>query len=146
MVVILAGGFTVNCAFCLVLNLKNRTAGDYVSNQAPLLRNYLLSAAAGVLWYGQFIFLTMGDTRTGLLRYSSASMLMTSMILFSTIWGILLHEWKGTGSRTRKLLASGLVLLILSLVITGFGNALEHRAPEPFQPKSTGSIALHANR
>jgi L-rhamnose-H+ transport protein len=129
-VVILAGGFTVNFASCLAMNVKNGTVGDYASKQAPLWRNYLFSAAAGILWYGQFMFLTMGDTRTGLLRCFSASVLMSSMILFSTVWGVLLHEWKGTGRHARRMLASGLALLIASLVITGYANVVEHRVQQ----------------
>ncbi|MGO8750671.1 MAG: L-rhamnose/proton symporter RhaT [Thermoguttaceae bacterium] len=137
MVVILAGGFTVNCVSCLILNLKNRSLGDYANREAPLLRNYLLSAAAGILWYSQFIALTIGDTHAGLLKYSNASMLMSSIILFGTTWGILLHEWKGTGRRTRKLLAAGLALLILSFVITGYGNILQQQEKE--SPHATQS-------
>ena len=127
MVIILAGGFTVNLASCLAMNVKNRSVGDYASNRAPLLRNYFFSAAAGILWYGQFVFLTIGDTQTGLLKCFSASVLMSSMILFSTAWGVLLHEWKGTGSRTRRLLAGGLALLVVSLAITGYANIVERR-------------------
>jgi len=137
MVVILAGGFTVNCVSCLILNLKNRSLGDYANRQTPLLRNYLLSAAAGILWYSQFITLTIGDTHAGLLKYSNASMLMSSIVLFGTAWGILLHEWKGTGRRTRKLLATGLALLILSFVITGYGNILQHRENESSHAKQS---------
>ena len=141
MVVILAGGFTVNFAYCLFLNIKNGSVGDYARNQAPLLRNYLFSAAAGILWYGQFTFLTMGDTQTGLLKCFSASVLMSSMILFSTVWGVLLREWRGTGSHTRRLLVSGLVLLLASLVITGYANIVEHRVPETAVTGSSPSVA-----
>ncbi len=130
MVVILAGGFTVNCVACLILNLKNRSLHDYADRKAPLLRNYLLSAAAGILWYFQFIALTIGDTHAGLLKYSNASMLMSSTVLFGAAWGILLHEWKGTGRRTRRLLAVGLAFLVLSFVITGYGNILQQREKE----------------
>ncbi len=137
MVVILAGGFTVNCAACLILNLKNRSLGDYADLRAPLLRNYLFSAAAGILWYSQFIALTIGDAHAGLLKYSNASMLMSSAVLFGTTWGILLHEWKGTGRRTRKLLAAGLALLIFSFVITGYGNILQQREKERSHAKQS---------
>src|ERR1017187_6842122 len=51
LVVILAGGFTANAIWCLVLNLKNRSAGDYLGRRGgPTLVNYLLAAVAGVTW------------------------------------------------------------------------------------------------
>ena len=49
---------------------------------------------------------------------------MASSILFSSLLGILLGEWKGTSGRTRTLLAAGLVLLILSSVLAGYSGYL----------------------
>ncbi|HAK97649.1 MAG TPA: hypothetical protein DCM87_22320 [Planctomycetes bacterium] len=54
---------------------------------------------------------------------------MASAILFSTLLGILLGEWKGTSGRTRSLLAGGLALLILSAVIAGYSGYLGKAAP-----------------
>jgi L-rhamnose-H+ transport protein len=49
---------------------------------------------------------------------------MASIIIFGTLWGIALHEWRGTTLATRRLVAAGLVLLIASTVIVGYGNYL----------------------
>jgi L-rhamnose-H+ transport protein len=49
---------------------------------------------------------------------------MASSILFSQLLGILLGEWKGTGSKTRGLLAAGLLLLIASSVLAGYAGSL----------------------
>ena len=69
-IVILAGGFTTNVIWCVILNLRNRTAGDYVNARgASLPLNYLLSALAGVTWYLQFMFYGMGTTQMG--RYDA---------------------------------------------------------------------------
>ena len=91
---------------------------------APLLRNYLFSAAAGVTWYLQFFFYSMGQTKMGRYEFSSWTLHMASIIIFSTLWGIVLHEWKGTSKRTHALIALGLVVLIGSTVIVGYGNYL----------------------
>jgi L-rhamnose-H+ transport protein len=129
LVVILLGGFTINAGYCLILNVKNRTGGDYARRDASLAPNYLLCALAGVLWYSQFGFLAIGDTKIGSLRFSGPSVLMSTMILFSTVWGILLKEWAGTSRRTKALLAGGLATLIVALVLFGCGNYLKSQSP-----------------
>jgi L-rhamnose-H+ transport protein len=90
--------------------------------RAPMLGNYLFSALAGTTWYMQFFFYTMGETQMGRYKFSSWTLHMASIIIFSTLWGIALKEWKGTGSRTRLLVAFSLLVLVSSTVIVGYGN------------------------
>lgn len=124
-VVILAGGFTANFLWCLALNLRNRSAGDYLDPRTPLANNYFFSALAGTTWYLQFMFYGMGTTQMGPYDFSSWSLHMASIILFSTAWGILLREWQGTSGRTRWRVALGLAVLVASLVTVGYGNHLK---------------------
>ncbi len=125
LVVILFGGFTVNVLWTLFLNFKNRTTGDYSKAEAPLAINYVLSALAGVLWYLQMVFYTMGDSKIGDYKFSGWSVFMSAQIIFSTLWGIALLEWKGSSPRTQKLLGAGLAILVLSLMVIGYGNYLK---------------------
>jgi len=37
---------------------------------------------------------------------------MASIIIFSTLWGIALKEWKGAGPRTKLLVALSLLVLV----------------------------------
>jgi L-rhamnose-H+ transport protein len=90
-----------------------------------LVGNYLFASLAGVLWYFQFFFYSMGETRMGRYAFSSWTLHMASIILFATLWGIALREWRGTTPRTKLLVASGLVLLIGSTIIVGYGNYLK---------------------
>jgi L-rhamnose-H+ transport protein len=60
--------------------------------------------------------------------FSSWTLHMASIIVFSTVWGISLHEWKGTTAGTRRLVAAGLGLLVASTVIVGYGNYLAARS------------------
>ena len=87
--------------------------------------NYLFAATAGVIWYFQFFFYSMGQTEMGKYDFSSWTLHMASIIIFSTIWGILIHEWRGTSLRTRGLVAIGLVLLVTSTIVVGYGNYLQ---------------------
>jgi L-rhamnose-H+ transport protein len=84
--------------------------------------NYVLSAAAGIIWYFQFFFYSMGQTKMGKYEFSSWTLHMASIILFSTLWGIMLREWHGTSRRTRVLVGLGIVTLILSTIVVGYGN------------------------
>jgi L-rhamnose-H+ transport protein len=49
---------------------------------------------------------------------------MATIIIFGTLWGIVLREWKGTSRRTHRLIALGLVVLVSSILIVGYGNYL----------------------
>jgi len=94
------------------------------SQQAPMLRNYLLCALAGTTWYFQFFFYTMGESQMGRYSFSSWTLHMASIIIFSSLWGIGFKEWKGAGARAGYLLTLALFLLVASTVIVGYGNYL----------------------
>jgi len=91
---------------------------------ATLIRNYLLAALAGVIWYFQFFFYSMGQTKMGKYDFSSWALHMASIIIFATLWGIVLKEWRDTSRRTKALVSVGLFLLISSTIIVGAGNYL----------------------
>jgi L-rhamnose-H+ transport protein len=160
LVVVLAGGFTTNFIWCLILNIRNRTGYQYFVGEirgeipsrdeeyilesatdapgeemaiavavaqdsavtAPMLSNYLFSALAGTTWYMQFFFYTMGETQMGRYKFSSWTLHMASIIIFSTLWGIALKEWRGAGGRTKLLVVFSLLVLVSSTVIVGYGN------------------------
>lgn len=109
----------------------NAIAGTGTSNApakrlpVPLMLNYLFSAIAGVTWYLQFFFYGMGETRMGEYKFSSWTMHMASIIIFSTLWGVALGEWKGSSRRTKILVILGLAVLVGSTVIVGWGNFLK---------------------
>jgi L-rhamnose-H+ transport protein len=140
LIVILAGGFTTNLIWCLFLNLRNKTVGEYVGGAArlatpalsprvPLLSNYLFCAVAGTLWYLQFFFYGMGTTKMGQYDFSSWTLHMASIIIFGTLLGVYLAEWKGVSVRTHRLMLLGLVVLVSSTVVIGYGNYLKVAKP-----------------
>jgi L-rhamnose-H+ transport protein len=160
--VLLAGGFTTNFVWCLILNIKNHTGYQYFSaeirdhhpargeerilenaidapgeemvealpvrsaepERAPMWNNYFFSALAGTTWYFQFFFYTMGETQMGKYKFSSWTLHMASIIIFSSLWGIALHEWRGASVRTKTWLAVSLLVLVSSTVVVGYGNYL----------------------
>ena len=148
-IVVLAGGFTTNFVWCVALNIKNGSGADYVRSRAPvesdeaiavgssseaatatltyqatqpvpLVLNYVLCAVAGTTWYFQFFFYGMGATKLGEeLKFVSWSLHMASIIIFSTLWGISLREWRGVGPGTMRLVWGGIVVLVVSMLIIG---------------------------
>jgi L-rhamnose-H+ transport protein len=134
LIVVMAGGFLTNLVWCSYLSLTKRTwreFGQVAGDGASLPTNYLLCAVAGVVWYLQFFFYSMGSTRMGRYEFSSWTLHMASIIIFSTLWGISLQEWKGTSSGTRRLVAVGLGLLVASTAVVGYGNYLAARGATP---------------
>jgi len=147
LIVVLLGGFTTNFIWCVILNLRNRTGYQYFSSEvrstpgekptepipskAPMLSNYFFSALAGTTWYFQFFFYTMGETQMGRYKFSSWTLHMASIMIFSTLWGIALKEWKGAGLRTKCLVALSLLVLVASTIVVGYGNYLGTRTVPP---------------
>ncbi|MCB1125537.1 MAG: L-rhamnose/proton symporter RhaT [Verrucomicrobiae bacterium] len=166
LVVVLAGGFTTNFIWCVLLNIRNRTGHQYFSrtlitpiprredetiietaldapgeemaehaparsavnetdNRVPMARNYFFSALAGTTWYLQFFFYTMGETQMGKYGFASWTLHMASIIIFSTMWGWILHEWKGASRKAHGLIGGGIAMLILSTIIIGYGTYLK---------------------
>jgi L-rhamnose-H+ transport protein len=154
LVVVLLGGFTTNFLWCAYLHVRNGTAYQYLSGtvreghaalagaggehgaaapdtpadgdpRVPMFGNYAFSALAGTIWYLQFFFYTMGETQMGRFGFASWTLHMASIIIFSTMWGWIFHEWKGAGKKTHALIALGIGTLILSTVIIGIGTWLK---------------------
>src|SRR5665213_409227 len=158
LIVVLWGGFITNFVWSMVLIIRNHSIrqfagepGENPMGTAPvtgetleavdprglllridnltLVKNYLLAALAGIIWYFQFFFYSMGTTKMGQYDFASWTLHMASIIIFATLWGIALHEWKGTSLRTRILVTCGLLLLVGSTVVVGYGSYLKVNEP-----------------
>lgn len=131
--VVLAGGLTTNVIWCAWLIWRNGTATEMIgrsrdaaeqNEHIPLLRNYLFAALGGTLWYFQFFFYTMGESQMGRYGFSSWTIHMASIILFSTLWGFALREWSSASDRTRRQVWGGIALLIGATLVIGLGNMI----------------------
>ncbi len=122
--VVLLGGFVVNCLWCLFLNVKNKTTGDYVNSAVPLVTNFFFAGLAGVIWCMQMVSLKTGEPVMGPMKYIGWSVMFSGAILFGTVFGVLLGEWRNTSARTRLLLTLGLLFLVVSSVISGYSGYL----------------------
>ncbi len=156
LIVVLWGGFITNFVWSLILIAKNHSFAQFAGapgdnpmgtaavtgetlvdfdprnyvgriNPGVLTLNYLFAALAGIIWYFQFFFYSMGQTKMGKYDFASWTLHMASIIIFANLWGIVLREWKGTSMRTKTLVACGLLLLVGSTVVVGYGSYLKSR-------------------
>lgn len=123
-VVILWGGLTTNFIWCMLLNARNKTFGDYINSKTPLLRNYIFSALAGTTWFLQFFFYGMGESKMGN-GPSSWILHMAFIILVANMWGVILKEWKGVSSKTKFTITAGIITIIIAVLLVGYGNSLK---------------------
>ena len=123
-VVLLWGGLTTNLIWCMILNVKNRSFGDYSNTSTPLMRNYLFAAIAGTTWFLQFFFYGMGESRLGN-GASSWILHMAFIILIANAWGLMLKEWKGVSPKTKGTIIVGMLIIIASVFVVGYGNSLK---------------------
>jgi len=123
-VVILWGGLTTNLIWCIILNLRNKTFGDYTNTKTPLIKNYLLCALGGTMWFLQFFFYGMGESKLGN-GASSWILHMSFIILVANMWGLVLKEWKGVSIKTTRTIILGIATIILSILIVGYGNSIK---------------------
>jgi L-rhamnose-H+ transport protein len=123
-VVLLWGGLTTNLIWCIILNARNKTFGDYTNKQTPLLKNYVFAALAGTTWFLQFFFYGMGESRLGN-GASSWILHMAFIIIIANAWGLVLREWKGVSTKTRNTVIIGILTIIASVFIVGYGNSLK---------------------
>lgn len=144
LVVVLLGGFVVNGVWCIFLNVKNKTTGDYVKSGAPILANIFFAGIAGAIWCSQFICFKTGEPKMGDTSYIGWAVLMASSILFSQLLGLMLGEWKGTSKRTMQRLVIGLVLLIVSAVIAGYSGHLGSQKPAIPPEEIPGGVVSQA--
>jgi L-rhamnose-H+ transport protein len=120
-VVILWGGLTTNFIWCMILNARNKSFGDYTNKKSPLLKNYLLSALGGTTWFLQFFFYGMGESKMGN-GASSWILHMSFIILIANMWGLVLKEWKNVSKKTIRTITIGIITIILSVLVVGIGN------------------------
>ena len=125
-IIILWGGLTTNFIWCMILNARNKTFGDYTDKKTPLLSNYIFSALAGTTWFLQFFFYGMGESRLGN-GASSWILHMAFIILIANTWGLVLKEWKGVSKKALTTVIMGIAVIILSVVVVGRGNAIKDK-------------------
>jgi L-rhamnose-H+ transport protein len=138
-VVLLWGGLATNFIWCMILNARNKTFGDYTNKRTPLLSNYIFAALAGTTWFLQFFFYGMGESKLGN-GPSSWILHMAFIILVANMWGLLLKEWKGVSKITKRTIIIGIFTIILSVLVVGVGNNMHEKQKEKNRAAAVSAV------
>jgi len=120
-----SGAFVTTLFYCLYLHKKEKTFNQYIAaGNNGLMKNYFMSILTGILWYGQFFFYGLGHVRMGNYKFTSWAIHMIMLVLFSSVAGLLMKEWKSSSKKTMQLLILALVVLIVAVLSLTYGNYL----------------------
>ena len=121
-----AGCFVTNFIWFLVVGIRKGTIKELIPSKQfgtkPYIKNFILTAIGGSLWYFQFFFYGIGHVRMGNFMFASWVLHMSMLIFFSFIVGILMKEWKNVTQKTYITLILALLVLVLSFVIMTIGS------------------------
>ncbi|KAA5824837.1 L-rhamnose/proton symporter RhaT [Algibacter amylolyticus] len=122
-VVILWGGLVSNLVWTTMLSLKNKSYKDFINKSTPVSQNLMFSALAGIIWFLQFFFYGMGESKLGN-GASSWILHMSTIILTANLWGVYRKEWYGVAKKTKYTITTGILVILLSVVLVGIGNSI----------------------
>jgi L-rhamnose-H+ transport protein len=119
----LTGSLVVNGVYCCVLLTRN---GSWRRFREQGTGHYWpLAALMGLLWMSSITLYGRGASAMGPLGGSVGwAVFYGCIIVFSTLWGIVCGEWRAGHGRPMRTLAGGLAVLLLAIVILGYGNSL----------------------
>lgn len=123
------GAFLTTAIYCLYLHARHRTLGELVElpagpEKASLPLNFVMAAATGLLWYGQFFFYNLGHVRMGTYQFTSWAIHMIMLVLFSNVVGVVLREWTRCRRSTQATISFALVVLVAAVLLLTYGNYL----------------------
>eukprot|EP01147_Barroeca_monosierra_P002829 gene2829-8146_t len=124
---VVGGGFIANAIWCAAKMTKSKTWKNFSSGapNATPLRNAIIGAFSGTVWYGGNVLYGIGSDLIGDLgTVIGFPIFMSLMIITSSIAGYLSGEWYGTSKRTRWRMLMGLGFLVLAVAVMGVGPSL----------------------
>jgi len=126
-VIIMGGGAVINLSYCFIrlAALKRLSLRADLAQPGPtLLRNGLLAATGGIMWYLQFFFYAWGAANVPQhLAYVNWMLHMSMYVLCGGLVGLALGEWTGVGSRPVRILWAGILVIIAAANLVGLGMA-----------------------
>jgi L-rhamnose-H+ transport protein len=128
------GAFLTTAIYCFYLHIKHKTLGELVelpagTEKATLPVNFVMAAITGCFWYGQFFFYNLGHVRMGpRFDFTSWAIHMTMLVLFSSVVGVVLREWRACRRMTHTMIAVALLILVGAVLLLTYGNYLGEAA------------------
>ena len=119
---VLLAGAVPGFFYCGYLLRKNQSGREYL----PLhtLPYWFLALAMGVLWFGSVVLYGWAALRIGKLgAVLGWPLFMVTIVLGSTLWGIVTGEWRNARRRARLLMGSAVAVLVVAIVVLTSGTA-----------------------
>lgn len=127
-VIIMGGGALVNFGYCIGrLAFKSDLSfrADYSQPARVNIKNFLMAATGGTMWYLQFFFYAWGAANVPQrLSYVNWMLHMSGYVLFGGLVGLALGEWAKVDKRPIVILWVGMIIIILAANLVGLGMAM----------------------
>lgn len=120
-----SGAFVTTMIYCLYLHRQQKTFHEYRTvkeGNSFLPGNYLMAVLTGLLWYGQFFFYGLGHVRMGNFKFTSWTIHMIMLVLFSSLAGLWMKEWKQCRKPTLLVLMLALIVLVIAVLALTYAN------------------------
>ncbi|HLX82277.1 MAG TPA: L-rhamnose/proton symporter RhaT [Terriglobales bacterium] len=117
----LYAGFLPGAIYCLVLMRKNHNTGKLA---LPGTWYYwLIGASMGFLWFGSIILYSISTVKLGDLGTSIGwPLFLASIVVASTVFGVLTGEWRRTGTRPLRTMILGVSFLVAAIAILSYAG------------------------
>jgi L-rhamnose-H+ transport protein len=127
-VIIMGGGALVNFGYCfsrLAVKKELSFREDCSQPMNVIVRNFLMAATGGTMWYLQFFFYAWGAANVPQrLTYVNWMLHMSGYVLFGGLVGLALGEWAKVQKRPVVILWAGMIIIILAANLVGLGMAI----------------------
>jgi L-rhamnose-H+ transport protein len=118
---VLGAGFIPNLVYCVYLLVKNGTANLFT--RSGWTREAGLAIAMAATWITAVLGYGIGATLVGADGTSVGYMLfVAASILFANAYGLMAGEWKGTSTRTRRLLIAAVAFILIAVIVLNLGG------------------------
>lgn len=113
----------LNVGYCLYLMIKRKNFGQLAG--AGTGRYWILAAIMGAVWAGGIAIYGLGVSYLGSFgAYAGWSIMLIASIVASNVSGVIVGEWKGTGTRPLATMGVALTVLMIAVVVLGYANRL----------------------
>lgn len=127
-VIIMGGGALVNFGYCVVRLIAKSDLSfraDWSQPAGTNLKNFILAATGGTMWYLQFFFYAWGAANVPQrLTYINWMLHMSCYVLFGGLVGLALGEWAKVNRRPIVILGIGMAIIIIAANLVGLGMAI----------------------
>ncbi|MGC9345118.1 MAG: hypothetical protein ACP5E3_20605, partial [Bacteroidales bacterium] len=122
-VVVLAGAFSFNILYALILLVRNNTWKSFKNNNTG--KAYFWAILSALLWFGSMAVYGIGATKMGKLGPVVGWPVFVGLsLIFSNLWAFRTGEWTNTG-KIKRFLYLGVAVLIIATAILAFSNFLQ---------------------